>query len=127
MEAENRESTGRGVQLSGTDVKGNVAIGNDNMQTQYLSGGLGTDSVYEITREIRRLLREHNDVENKVCAQSALDELDAALTTVDAPSRPRRLHAALAKLWNAVGDAAASALPLAQLADAINNLVQPRH
>jgi small-conductance mechanosensitive channel len=126
MEMENSGQTSHSMKVSGGVNSGNFSVGDRVAQIQGQPEESAISRIYAVTQEIRELLREQDDVLDESGAQSALDELDKTLADGDVDSRPRRLHSQLSSLWDAVGDAAASALPLAQLAAAINILLQAK-
>lgn len=122
---ENEHSVGYGIAINGGDNSGNFSVGDNPNQIQYSSDRATDSHIHDTMRMVGALLAQRSpDVADEPGAQSALEELADELGDGAAPSRPDRVRIALTKLRDAIGGASRFLLPLAELATAIDKLLQ---
>ena len=113
------------VQAGDIYNSGNLAIGDNNTQTQSLSGERSlTDQIQQLVDQIRSEVRQAAGLPGKTDAEEALTEIDEAIGDGPVPSRPQRLDRASQKLMRALRGVTEFTAPLAALAAAIAQLVQ---
>src|SRR5260370_39840879 len=110
-----------------SNVPGNVAIGHHINQQQVVSGELDlADQIQRLVDQIRAQLAQVAELPGRLDGEEALAEIDETLADGPGPSRPRRMDRPLEKLQRTLDGVTRFATPLAQLAAAIEQLLQAK-
>lgn len=124
---ENNSSAGRYMKTTGGTVSGNIAFGDNSRQWLDNSSAVDTEEIYRLMRTIEDMLEQQpGDVPDAPGGRTALNEFAGMLKDGTAQSHPGRLRSALTRLRGAIGDASTFTLPLAELAVAVERLLQGR-